>query len=267
MPLIRQSWTFDIVDSVTQQTEESWTLVIPPRSTKIDEGTRSKITKTFQRVFIDDYGPDNPEIVISGYSGAARAFPTWSTLGQNNGREFAEREAFYEFRDRILHYRYRENFEKKQLHVFDNADLQSYNCFLLKFSLDRSQDTPMKYPYSIELFVINRLSDKVAIPSAPILPPTPNSESTAIESLMRAEEANNRLAKGIRSDDLNTGRTNGELESSEDETALWDFANRGGTYAPQTNDSEVILNYPEGTISQAEDANLKRIIQERRAAS
>ena len=195
MALVSRSWTFDLLDAATQQTEESWTLIIPPRAYKLEEGTRSKITKTFDRVFIDDFGPDNPELTISGFSGSSRAFPTWRSTGANDGREYTEQESFYEFRDRIMHYRYREDYEKKQLHVFDNSDVQSYNCFLLKFALDRSADTPHKYPYSIDLFIINRLNAKLPIASAAILPPTPNSGSAAIDSLRRAEETNDQLAK------------------------------------------------------------------------
>ena len=199
------TWMFNIVDKDTQQVEESWSLVIPPQKYGIKEGTQSQITKTFQRVFIDDYGPDHPEITISGMSGTSQAHPTFRLTG-NDGQTYRDREAFYEFRDRILHYRYRADHEKKLLHVYDLADEQSYNCHLVNFSLDRSHETPFKYPYSIELFVINRLSDKGPIPSAAFLPDqAANNDAAVVDSLTQAEVANNSVAKAVSPEDVTPG--------------------------------------------------------------
>ena len=256
---------FNLVDTDTQQVKESFTLVIPPRKYKLEEGTRSKITKTFQRVVIDDYGPDNPELTISGYSGTSKAFPTFRAppLGNDN-TEYGSAAAFYTFRNTIMHYRYQDDYEKRQMHVYDLTDEQSYNCFLLKFSLDRSHETPFKYPYSIELFVINRLDDKVSIENSSVLPQgSNNSEATSIEYLNLGIQSGGLMGKAIRSEDFNQGRTDGELEASEDEVVIWDYMQRGGTFSFRAGE-RVVLNYPQDTFSMSELVNVDRVFEKRR---
>jgi len=85
---LSKSWLFEVVDSRTEKIEASFTLVIPPSSYSIKEPHRVNITKTFGNAFIDDYGPDNPQLVIKGISGTAHAFPTFTTEGNSAGATF-----------------------------------------------------------------------------------------------------------------------------------------------------------------------------------
>ena len=276
--LTERSWLFNIIDRDTQQVEESWTLVIPPQKYSIKEGTQSQITRTFQRVFIDDYGPDHSELSISGFSGASHAYPTFRTVG-NDGRRYRDKEAFYEFRDRILQYRYRADYEKKLLYVYDLSDEQSYNCHLVSFGLDRSHETPFKYPYSIELFVINRLNDKGPIPSAAFLPDqSANNDASVVESLDQAEIAANSVGKAISNDDIRPGfSTDPLVEFDESDQLLLEFASRGGSYHSETTTVETatgtstgsafVLDYPEGEFSDAEIAHVERVLAEKRRVS
>jgi hypothetical protein len=176
---LSKSMLFEVVDAATEQILESFTLVIPPQSYSIKEKQRVNITKTFGNAFVDDYGPDNLEITVKGMSGTAHVFPTFQTTGMSAGQNtfsvadrdlqfgagnatqgYRGREAFYYFRDRIIRYKDAADFDKKELRVYDLADQQAYKCVLLEFSLDRSADLPLRYPYTISLFVYARMGTK-----------------------------------------------------------------------------------------------------------
>jgi nucleoid-associated protein YgaU len=176
---LSKSFLFEVVDSATEKINTSFTLVIPPSSYSIKEPQRLNITKTFGNAFIDDYGPDNLQMVIKGITGTAHAFPTFRTSGLSAGGSTFEsirvgedspnegyrgREAFYVFRDEIMRYKdnYASNFDQKELRVYDLADEQAYKCALLEFSLDRNADKPFHYPYMISLFVYAKLGSKEA---------------------------------------------------------------------------------------------------------
>ena len=179
---LSRSWLFEIVDSKTEVIQKSFTLVLPPQSYQIKERGRVSIVKTFGNAFVDDYGPDNLEITISGISGTAHAFPTFRTTGPgmyeskfaapsgvagivNPAEGYTGRSAFYTFRDTIMRYRDKENYDKMELRVYDLYDEQSYKCVLLDFTVDRTSEKPFHYPFTISLFVYARLDSKAA--SAP----------------------------------------------------------------------------------------------------
>ena len=166
---VSKSWLFEIVDRETFAVSESFTLVLPPQSYTIREPQRVSITKTFGNAFVDDYGSDNIEITLKGISGTAHVFPTFSRSGTQDefpdlslvNREaerasqgYTGRDAFYYFRDRIMRYKDNiEGWENKELRVYDLADEQAYKCVLLDFTLDRTSEHPLHYPFSISLFV------------------------------------------------------------------------------------------------------------------
>ena len=170
-----KSFLFEIVYSETNIVMESFTLVIPPQSYSIKEKQRVNITKTFGNAFIDDYGSDNLEITIKGISGTSSVFPTFQTASGNDtgmltgmrvkvqptSYGFNHQSAFYYFRDRIMRYKdnYPDKFDQLELRVYDLADLQAYKCVLLEFSVDRSADRPMYYPFTISLFVYAKFGD------------------------------------------------------------------------------------------------------------
>lgn len=178
---LSKSWLFEIVDSKTGKVEASFTLVLPPQSYQIKEKARVSITKTFGNAFVDDYGPDNIEITIKGISGTAHVFPTFTTTGKTSrfnpqfasmsarrsedqlqSQGYNHRSAFYTFRDEIMRYRDAENFDNKEMRVYDLYDEQAYKCVLLEFTLDRNSDKPFWYPFTISLFVYARLDSKQA---------------------------------------------------------------------------------------------------------
>lgn len=175
---LARSWLFEIVDSRTGNIEESFTLVLPPQSYTIREKGRVSITKTFGNAFIDDYGSDNIEITIKGISGTAHAFPTFRTQGTSlfsptytsylarmqptSPLGYTGRAAFHVFRDTIMRYRDRSDYDKKEMRVYDLYDEQAYKCVLLEFSVDRNADKPFWYPFTISLFVYARLNSKRA---------------------------------------------------------------------------------------------------------
>jgi hypothetical protein len=177
---LQKSFLFEIVNSKTETILESFTLIMPPQSYSIKEKQRVNITKTFGNAFIDDYGPDNLEITIKGISGTSHVFPTFQTVGSSTGQDtfsrnetilnntnesankgYRGREAFYYFRDKIMRYKDAGNdFDQKELRVYDLADEQAYKCVLLEFSVDRSSDQPLRYPFTISLFVYARYGSK-----------------------------------------------------------------------------------------------------------
>lgn len=183
---LQKSWLFEVVDSKTRMIRSSFTLVIPPQSVRIREPQRTGITKTFGGAIVDDYGPDNLEITIQGISGTAHAFPTFRTVGQSTGQVnqsvqqqlgraagsvygYDQKGAFYVFRNDILRYKDRfDNFEDMELWVYDLGEEQVYKCALLEFTLDRQSQQPLKYPYNISLFVLERPDTKQKIQPRPV---------------------------------------------------------------------------------------------------
>jgi hypothetical protein len=180
---ILKSFLFEVVHTQDNTVFASFTLVIPPQRLTIREPQRVNITKTFGNAFIDDYGPDNPMITISGFSGTSKAFPTFQTSGKaatkpiyikygtpaiaatNAGgtgnfdptQGYNSQAAFYVFRDTIMRYKDNTDFDQYELRVYDLGDGQAYKCILLDFVLDRSADMPFRYPYTINLFVYARM--------------------------------------------------------------------------------------------------------------
>lgn len=182
-----RSWLFEVVNRQTRRIETSFTLILPPQSYTIREKQRVTVTKTFDNAFVDDYGSDNIEITIKGISGTAHVFPTYRTSGAagsvidtsaairstfaanevnrvnaSGGEGYTGKGAFYTFRNDIMRYKDRGDWDKKELRVYDLADEQSYKCILLEFSVDRSKDQPFWYPFTISLLVYARLDSKKA---------------------------------------------------------------------------------------------------------
>jgi phage baseplate assembly protein W len=174
---LSKSWLFEVVDRKSERIIESFTLIMPPQSYSIKESQRVSITKTFGNAFVDDYGPDNLQITLKGISGTSHAFPTYRTRGPaktftdigeavsgasdmaDNSFGYTGKTAFYEFRNTIMRYKdwAKGAYDKYELRVYDLADEQAYKCVLLEFSVDRTSDNPLRYPYSISLFVYERL--------------------------------------------------------------------------------------------------------------
>lgn len=177
-----KSWLFEIVDKESNKVDESFTLIFPPQSVDIRESQRVSITKTFGNAIVDDYGPDNLEISIKAISGTTHVFPTFSTTGEQApfdpgrvdrlGQQAARTSlgepgydavsSFYTFRNKIM--RYKENIEtpysSKELRVYDLGDQQAYRCILLEFQLSRSSDQPLWYPFTLSLFVYDKLDSR-----------------------------------------------------------------------------------------------------------
>ena len=229
-------------------------MVIPPRQYKLEEGVRAKITKTFQKVYIDDYGPDNPQLTISGFSGTSQAFRTYRAT-ENDDRAYQSKDAFYVFRDSILHYRYREDYENKRLYVYDLADEQAYDCFLQEFNLERSAEAPFFYPYTINLFIIGRLDNVKDTQS--IL-----TEGDVNEEMKQAEEINQELPKAVQPNALDQGNTD-LLESSDNDKIIWDYIDRGGIYRFTREDGRetAVLSYPEDEFTDAEIVAVRAAVE------
>jgi LysM repeat protein len=171
---ISKSWLFEIAERESGKIRESFTLILPPTAYTIKEPQRVSITKTFGNAFVDDYGPDNIQITLKGISGTAHAFPTFKTEGtatdfsdvnlmasdaaaQTASMGYTGRDAFHIFRNKIMRYKNKGGWEKNELRVYDLADEQGYKCVLLNFTLDRSSEQPLRYPFTISLFVYQRL--------------------------------------------------------------------------------------------------------------
>lgn len=173
---LSKSWLFEVVDRESDNIIESFTLILPPQSYTIKEPQRVSITKTFGNAFVDDYGPDNIQITLKGITGTTHAFPTYRPKGpkstftdvgaavsgaggvSDNAEGYTGKTAFYEFRNKIMRYKNRNpNYEKSELRVYDLADEQAYKCVLLDFTVDRNSENPLRYPYTISLFVYERL--------------------------------------------------------------------------------------------------------------
>lgn len=176
-PPLSKSWLFEIVDRESGEIDESFTLVLPPTAYTIKEGQRVSITKTFGNAFVDDYGADNIEITLKGISGTAHVFPTFKTRGSSGDFSdvtllssdaaaqdsavggYTGRDAFYIFRDKIMRYKGKNRWAKRELRVYDLADEQAYKCILIDFTLDRNSDQPLRYPFTINLFVYQKLDE------------------------------------------------------------------------------------------------------------
>lgn len=197
-PPVSRSFLFEIINAETQVIKDSFTLVLPPTHVSISEKQRVSITKTFGNVFVDDYGPDNPEIVIRGFSGTAHAFPTFQTKGKvPSGMSFynvtgvrgqmssvaatsamgaslgyTHKTAFYAFRDTIMRYKgvsdnVNADYDKYILRVTDLYDEQVYDCVLLNFNVERTPERPLHYPFTINLLVYSmpiQAGNKTATP-------------------------------------------------------------------------------------------------------
>ncbi len=170
-----KSWLFEVYDVQSSTIVESFTLILPPQSHSQKEPQRVSITKTFDDSFIDDYGPDNRQITIRGFSGTAHAFPTYQTTSPSSNRftnavqatgssvGYTQQEAFIAFRNKIMRYKEGTSFENLALRVYNLHDEEAYEVTLLDFTLDRTADSPWRYPFTILLFVNKDiLSPKVA---------------------------------------------------------------------------------------------------------
>ena len=154
--ILDKSWLFEIFDTRHSRVEKSFTLIFPPQAIVIKEPQRVALTKTFDNIFVDDYGPDNIEITINAISGSTKVFPTFRTTGEGMpaspslNPEIAQflpsspieggplgydrRSAFYTFRDDIMRYKDRGAYEYKELRVYDLYDSQAYKCILIDFT-------------------------------------------------------------------------------------------------------------------------------------
>lgn len=208
--ILDKSWLFEVFDKRSNSVEKSFTLIFPPQQITIREPQRVNITKTLDGVFVDDYGPDNLEIVLSGISGTASVFPTFRTTGGGLGfalsgsaqtvftsfnnivsqtgatEGYDQKTAFYAFRDDIMRYKDRGSWETKELRVYDLYDGQAYKCVLQEFTLDRRSNLPFRYPFMIRLFVYQRMNsyDNTAVKPIPLAVDNPAGLLSEINSSM-----------------------------------------------------------------------------------
>lgn len=210
--LLARSFLFEIVDKKTNKIDKSFTLIIPPQSVSIKESQRVAITKTFRNMHVDDYGADNLEITIKGYTGTAHVFPTYSSIGFSVDnmslhkvniklnpaiQGFDQRNAFFTFRNDIIRYKDRKGWDKKEFRLYDLYDEQAYRCILLDFSLDRTSANPLRYPYSINLMVYERL-DKFTFKEDRIkISKNPFSALNVIDNMLNVIEDKYRLVNDI----------------------------------------------------------------------
>jgi hypothetical protein len=200
---VSKSWLFEIVNKDSKEIVESFTLILPPQAYSIKEPQRVSITKTFGNAFIDDYGPDNIQITIKGISGTVHAFPTFQTSGvskdftdvaltstniesDQSNYGYTGRTAFYKFRNTIMRYKDTEGWENNELRVYDLADEQAYKCILLEFALDRNSDKPLHYPFTISLFVYERLDQQTSKGAAIDIAADPETSLTAALNILSA---------------------------------------------------------------------------------
>lgn len=166
--VLEKSWLFEIVDKKSRAIKESFTLLLPPTAITVKEPQRVMVQKTFGNVHIDDYGADNIQITLKAFSGMAKKMPTFKTTGtassfpaiSESADTYTGIEAFKEFRNNIMRYRskYKDQYDKYDMYVYDFEHSEAYVCLLLDFTLDRSADKPLRYPFTISLLVIKPLA-------------------------------------------------------------------------------------------------------------
>jgi len=185
MPIVqdvyKKSILFEIVNRKTPSVPiEAFTLTIPPESMDIEEEQRISRTKTFGGLFVDDYGPDNPKIVIAGNTGGSEERRTYvsNSLAASVPEKLNGRESFFYFRNRIMRYKdqkkFLPNYADFDLIVYDLSSVQeylftterqsivkseaeAYVVSLEKFKMTRNKEKPFFYNYSIELIVLRVL--------------------------------------------------------------------------------------------------------------
>ncbi len=172
--LYTKSLLFEIVD-ITGRILESFALIIPPTSITIEYGQRISRVKTFGGLFEDDYGEDNPTIVISGDTGGINIR---STVTQEGIQELDGLEAFYYLRDRIMRYKSRKQYESSfssfSVRLYDlgtvridsstpvgaiRSRAEAYEISLDPFRQKRDASRPFQYNYEIRAIVIRQLGD------------------------------------------------------------------------------------------------------------
>ncbi len=185
-PPVSKSWLFEIVEKDSDWIQESFTLILPPQAVSIKEPQRISITKTFGNAFVDDYGPDNLQITLKGISGTSHLFPTFSNQSGISSLGYTGKDAFYEFQNKIIRYKNNiANWDTYELRVYDLADKQSYKCVLLDFSLDRSSENPMYYPFTISLFVYANADNYVVKKDLISISEYPEKSLSSIENLSK----------------------------------------------------------------------------------
>jgi hypothetical protein len=174
--LYKKSILFELLDRTTGRVKEAFTLTIPPESFNVEEPQRVSKKKTFGGIFIDDYGPDNQVISISGNTGGMTARNTYSTSkgASINNEKFDGRKAFYYFRDKIIRYKkwLKDDYLKYDLRLYDLSTAneramvagvpleiatEGYVCQLDKFKSSRNKDKPLFFSYDLELTAIREL--------------------------------------------------------------------------------------------------------------
>lgn len=176
-----KSLLFEILDS-SSRIVESFALIVPPSSMTIEFGQRINRVKTFGGVFIDDYGEDNPTIVITGDTGGTNVR---STVTQEGTKTMDGLEAFYYLRDRIMRYKsrkqYASNYASFTVRMYDLGTVRSgddipantsalklraeaYEISLDPFRQKRDAGRPLWYSYEIRAFVLRQLGNYQPLP-------------------------------------------------------------------------------------------------------
>jgi len=188
----RKSLLFEIVNKANLKPVESFILSIPPETIEIEEPQRTKITKTYGGVFIDDFGPDTLKITISGSTGGSNVV---KTMVNNAKQELTGKMAFFQFRNSIMRYKSEiADYENYEMHLYDlsASDLvgwrstgigseiipvhdEGYTVILKKFKMRRSKERPFFYNYTIELEGIHVLGTYAGGVAPPITMPSPQS--------------------------------------------------------------------------------------------
>ena len=169
--LNRKSLLFEVVNRRDPGTPvEAFILTIPPEQMDIEEGQRTTITKTFGGIFVDDYGPDNPKINISGNTGSSVLRRTYAL---DTAEAFSGKTAFFYLRDHLMRYKERRpDYADYDIYLYDlsatsDEDLLSgrivpqhsegYVVVLNKFKMSRNKDKPLFYNYSMEFTAARKL--------------------------------------------------------------------------------------------------------------
>jgi len=212
--LYKKSILFEIVNRKSNSTPvEAFTLTIPPENIEIEEPQRVHYTKTFGGIFIDDYGPDNLRIVISGNTGGTDVRRTYA---KNTSESFNGKSAFFYFRDTIMRYKSNKaiakNYDDYDLIIYDlssyapdNAIEQSFRAMsspmrytvltegyvvsLQKFKMTRSKEKPLFYNYTIELVGIRSLGTYSGRACTPVKNPDPQTLIGSIRKGLRTVQS------------------------------------------------------------------------------
>lgn len=167
--LWQKSYYFEISNKDTpNDVVEAFTLTLPPESVEFTQRQRVSKTKTFGGIFVDDYGLDNVQIVMSGTTGNSDVRETFR--GSLGTKWFDGKNEIYYLRNKIVQYkRNRPDWDRYEIRLYDlglidageyagnqlrrlaSAMSDSWIVVIDDFKITRSKDRPFWYSYRIEM--------------------------------------------------------------------------------------------------------------------